>query len=42
MRHAGERDDCLAQPHVQPQHRVGMGALEVDSFLLIAVEKVRG
>ena len=40
----GQRGQCdhgLAQTHVEPQHRVGVGALEVDGFLLVAVEQVR-
>src|SRR5574343_71168 len=38
---AGQRDDCLPQSHIQPQHRVRVGALEVHSLLLVVMEKVR-
>ena len=41
VREAGQRDDGLAQTHVQPQHRVGMGALEIDRLLLVVVKQVR-
>ena len=37
----GQRDHGLAQPHVQPQHRVGVRGLEVDRLLLVVVKQVR-
>lgn len=38
MRNRSERDDGLAQAHVQPQHRGRVGALKVDRLLLVGVE----